>query len=330
MQFDQLKRRKLITLLGGAAAAWPLAARAQQTERMRRIGVLITSSVNAQLRTKTIQDGLHRLGWTDGENVRIEYRWAVGDGAKVRQFAKELVAEQPDVLMVHSSIAVQSVLRETRTIPIVFIHVVDPFGQGFVSSAARPGGNITGFMNFESSMGGKWLALLKEMAPDTTRVAVLVNPNTTPHTLFLHSMEGAAAQLGIELLPALVHNTTELESAIGARSGLSGSALHVLPDSFTSIHHKLIVELAAHHRMPAIYSYRFFTTSGGLMSYSIDPEEPFRQATEYINRILRGRTTGRSPDSGTNQIRAGDQSQDSERARPDCAEHIARDRRRGD
>jgi putative tryptophan/tyrosine transport system substrate-binding protein len=273
-------------------------ARAQQGERMRRIGVLITSRVNEQLRTKTIQEGLRRLGWTDGGNVRIVYRWAVGDATKLQAFAKELVDEQPDVLMIHSSIAVQAVLRETRTIPIVFMHVADPFGQGFVANAARPGGNVTGFTNFESSMGGKWLALLKEMAPDTARVAALANPGTTPYAVFLRSLEAAAAQWGIELVPALVHDTTELESAIGARSGLPGSALVVLPDVFTSTHRELIIGLAARHRVPAIYAFRFFTTNGGLMSYGVDPEEPFVQATTYVNRILKGERPGDLPIQG--------------------------------
>jgi putative ABC transport system substrate-binding protein len=254
--------------------------------------------VNAELRIKTIQQGLRRLGWTDAKDVRIEYRLAVGDAAKVREFAKELVEVQPDVLIVHSSIAVRAVLRETRTIPTVFVHVVDPFGQDFVSSAARPGGNVTGFMNFETSMGSKWLALLKEMAPNTSRVAVLANPDTSPHTFFLRSMEPSAAQSGIDLVPALVHDTTEIENAIGAHSGLPGSALLGLPDSFTSTHHKLIVALAARHRLPAIYSYRFFASSGGLMSYSVDPEEPFVQATAYVSRILRGERPGDLPIQG--------------------------------
>ena len=294
-----MKRREFITLVGGAAVAWPLTARAQQQEPMRRIGVLMTSRVNEQSRTRTIQERLHTLGWTDGRNIRIEYRWAVGDVGKVRAFARELVDAKPDVLIVHSSVAVQAVLRETGTIPIIFVHVVDPFGQGFVGSAARPGGNVTGFMNFEASMGGKWLSLLKEVAPETARVAALTNPDTTPsYAVFFRSLEVAASQLRIDLVPSLVHDTAELENAIVNNSRQLGSALLILPDTFTSTHREMIVGLAARHRVPAIYSFPFFTTAGGLMSYSVDPEEPFGQATAYVDRILKGEQPGDLPIQG--------------------------------
>jgi putative ABC transport system substrate-binding protein len=293
-----MRRREFITLLGGATVGWPLALRAQQPDRPRRIGVLITSKVNAESRIQTIQQGLQSLGWADGRNVRIEYRRAGGEAAKVPAFAKELVEQQPDVVIAHGSIAVKTFLRETRTIPIVFVHVVDPVGQGFVASAARPGGNVTGFTNFEDSMGGKWLSLLKEMTPDLARVAVVANPGTTPYALLLRSVEAYAPRLGIELISGPVHSTTELENAISGRGGEPGSALLVLPDVFTSTHSELVVGLAARYRVPAIYSYRFFATSGGLISYGVDPEEPFGQAPAYVNRILRGERPGDLPVQG--------------------------------
>jgi len=282
-----VRRREFITLVGGAAAAWPLAARAQQRERMRRVGVLITSQVNAELRIETVRQGLRSLGWADGQNVRIEYRSAGGDAAKIAALAKELVEQQPDVVIAHGSIAVQALQRETRTTPIVFVHVVDPVAQGFVASASRPNGMVTGFTNFEESMGGKWLSLLKEIAPDVTRVALVANPGTTPYAMLLRSVEVSAPSMRIELVPTPVHSSTELESAIGARRE-PGSALLVLPDVFTSTHSELVIGLAARYRVPAIYSYRFFAKSGGLIAYGVDPEEPFRQAPQYVNRILRG------------------------------------------
>jgi putative ABC transport system substrate-binding protein len=283
-----IRRRELITLLGGAAAAWPLAARAQQSERVRNIAFLMTGRVNAQLRMETIQQGLQKLGWTQGRNVRMEYRWAVADPAKVREFAKELVDQRPDVVVVQGSTAVQAVLRETSTIPVVFWQVVDPVGQGFVRSAARPGGNVTGFSNFIDSMGGKWLALLKEIAPDIVRVALVANPDTTPYVVFLRSVEGAAPRLGIELISGLVRSTGELEGAISAQGHSPGGALVILPDVFTATHRELIIQLAAHHRLPAIYAFRFFPTSGGLISYGVDADEPFRQVPAYVHRILQG------------------------------------------
>jgi ABC-type uncharacterized transport system substrate-binding protein len=293
-----MRRRQFITLLGGATVAWPLAARGQQSDRMRRIGLLITSSVNAQPRVDTIRQHLQRLGWTDGRNIRIEYRQAAGDAAKIRVFAKELMDQQPDLVVAHGSVTVQALLQETHTIPIVFVHVVDPLDQGFVASWAHPGGNVTGFSNFEEPMGGKWLSLLKEIAPDIARVALIANPGTTPYARFLHSVKTAAQGLGIELISALVRDTTELEAAISAQGREPGGAIVVLPDVFTSIHQELIVQLAARHRLPAIYPYRFFATRGGLIAYGVDPEEPFRRVSEYIDRILKGERPGDLPVQG--------------------------------
>jgi putative ABC transport system substrate-binding protein len=292
-----MRRRDFISLVGGSAVAWPLAARAQQAN-VRRIGVLITSSVNAQSRINTIRQHLQRLGWSDGRNIRIKYRQALGDRANIKGFTKELLNQQPDLVVAHGSVTVQEFLQETQSIPIVFVHVADPLGQRFVASWARPGGNVTGFSNFEDSMGGKWASLLKEIAPDITRIALIANPGTTPYAVFLRSVKTAVQRLGIELISALVHDTTELEAAISAQGREPGGAIVVLPDVFTSIHQELIVQLAARHRLPAIYSYRFFATVGGLIAYGVDPEEPFGRVSEYIDRILKGERPGDLPVQG--------------------------------
>ena len=294
MHFHQWKRRDIITLLGGAAA-WPVAAQAQQREQMRRLGVLMTGRVNAQQRVATIQTGLQRLGWSDGRNIRIEYCWAVGDAAKVEACAKELVNQSQDVLIVQGSVAVQAVLRETRTIPTIFVQVADPVGQAFVANLARPGGNVTGFANFEDFLGGKWLQLLKETAPGTTRVAVIANPSTTPYEIFLRSVEASAPRLGLQVVPSLVHDTDELEKVISACAGEPGFALLLLPDVFTSTHRYLVISLAARYRLPAMYAFRFFATSGGLISYGVDAEEPFGNVAAYVDRILRGERPGELP-----------------------------------
>jgi putative ABC transport system substrate-binding protein len=292
-----MRRREFVSLFGGAAA-WPLAARAQQPERVRQIGVLMTGRVNAQLRMDAIQQGLQKLGWAVGHSVRIEYRWAVGDAEMVRAFAKELVDNQPDIVVAQGSTAVQALLQETHTIPIVFVQVIDPVGQGFTAGMAHPGGNVTGFSIFEESMGGKWLALLREIAPDIARVAAVANPKTTPYGVVLRSVQAAASRLGVELIPVLVHDTTELEMAITAQGHEPGGALLVLPDVFTATSRELIIKLAARYRLPAIYSFRFFTTSGGLISYGVDPDEPFRQVPAYVSRILKGERPGNLPVQG--------------------------------
>ena len=289
-----MQRRDFIGLIAGAAA-WPLAALAQQPDRVARLGVLMTSRVNAQSRMDAIQLGLQKLGWIEGRNIRIEYRWAVGDIAEMRALAKELVNTQPDILIVHSSIAVQAVMRETGAIPIVFVHVADPVGQGFVTSAARPGGNVTGFSNFEASMGSKWLALLKEIAPNSSRVALVANPDTTPYTTFFRAVEPGARRLGVELVPATVRNMTDLENAVRMQGREPNGALILLPDGFISTHREQVITLVAHYRLPAIYSVRFFGTSGGLISYGVDPEEPFGLVPAYISRILTGERPGDLP-----------------------------------
>jgi putative ABC transport system substrate-binding protein len=286
MQFDLLKRRQFITLLGGAAAAWPLAARAQQGERMRRVGVLAGYDDPDM---KAFQQELARLGWSDGRNVHIEYRYAPA-GSHVQALAKELVGLEPDVIFAQSRPVVASLQAESRTIPIVFTAVIDPIGAGFVASVARPGGNITGFMLYEPSVVGKWLAMLKEIAPHLSRAALVGNPKTAAYyDYLLRAAEVAAPSLGIELVPGRVENAAaDIERAIAAIAGAPNGGMVVLPDSTTSINRDLIVALAGRYHLPAVYNNRFFVDVGGLMSYGVVWVDEYRKAASYVDRILRG------------------------------------------
>src|SRR5262245_37409173 len=292
-----MRRREFITLIGGAAA-WPLAARAQQGERMRRIGVLIGLAENdaeAQARVIAFREELRKQGWAEGRNVQIDFRWAVGDDERVRAFAKELVDLQPDVLVAHSTPETAALLHQTHAIPIVFVQVVDPVGSGFVQSFARPGGNATGFTNHDqATLGGKWLELLKQIAPSVTRVTFIFNPETMPIYL-LRSVEAAPPSFGVKLIPAPVRDTGEIERAISEFAREPNGGLLVLPDIFTGSHREPIIAQAALHRLPAIYPFRFFATSGGLMSYGIEPVALYRQAAAYVDRILRGAKPGTLP-----------------------------------
>jgi putative ABC transport system substrate-binding protein len=290
MQFDDLRRRKFITLLGGAAAAWPFAARAQPSGHMRRIGVLIGSAEGdpeTKARLAAFRAGLARRGWTEGHNVIIEYRFAAASG-RHQVLAGELVALKPDVILGHSTAVVGALQRETRTIPIVFINVSDPIGAGFIVSLARPGGNLTGVMQYEASIVGKWLAMLKEIAPRLARAVLLANPKTSPFDYFVRSATAAAPTLAIDTMSSPVETTADIERAIAQHSGAGDSGLVVLPDSTMVVHRDLVIRLAARHRVPAIYPYDFFVAAGGLMSYGTDPVEVFRQAASYVDRILRG------------------------------------------
>jgi len=291
MQFDLLKRRDFITLLG-AASAWPLAARAQPLNRVQQVSVLMgpaESDPEAQSEVVAFRQGLQKLGWT-GRNVRIAYRWADGDANRMRTFARELVALQPDAIFAVTTPAVAALLGETRTIPIVFARVADPVGSGFISSLAKPNGNVTGFTNFERSLAGKWLQLLKEIAPGLARVTLMFNPATTPGggSDFLHMAEAAASSMGIEVKAARVHDVAEIERAIVAVASEANGGLINLPDVFLAVHRELTVELTARHRVPAIYQYRYFVSSGGLMSYGPDVIDQYASAAEYIDRILKG------------------------------------------
>ena len=286
-----MRRREFIALLGGAAAAWPLAARAQEPDRVRRIGVL---SANAEddpeirARLAAFRQGLEKRGWSEGRNVRIDYRFTPA-AAQAQVLAKELVALQPDVILAHSTPVTAALQRESRTIPIVFAAVVDPIGSGFVASLPRPGGNITGVMNYEYSVTGKWLAMLKEIAPSLVRAAFVANPKTaTYYDYYLRAGETLAPSLGIEPVPTFVENATDIERAIASFASARNGGLVVLPDVTTAVHRDLIIALAARHRVPAVYFARYFVAAGGLMSYGNDLVDVFRQAASYVDRILRG------------------------------------------
>ena len=288
-----IRRRDFITLLGGAAAAWPLAARGQQAERIRRIGVLVgfaASDVEAQARVTAFRQKLQELGWTEGSNVRIHERWAAGDAERMRSYAAELVGLEPDVIVGVAVSAVIALRRATRSIAIVFTQVSDPIGSGLIESVALPGGNVTGFTNFESTMGSKWLELLKEIAPSVKRAAFIFNPKTAAGqgSFYLRPFEAAALALEVESVAAPVDDAAEIEKAIAVLGREPGGGLVVMPDAFTLVHRESLVDLATRHRLPAVYPFRFFATRGGLVSYGINPTEQFPRAATYVDRILKG------------------------------------------
>jgi putative ABC transport system substrate-binding protein len=287
-----MKRREFITVLGGAVT-WPLAARAQQPERMRRIGVLMPLAADdpvGQARIAAVREGLEKLGWTEGRNIRIDTRWTTtGDVESIQRFAKELVALQPDLILTQSTPITATMLQETRTIPIVFALVADPIGSGFVASFPRPGGNVTGFVTMEPAMAGKWLELLKEIAPRVARVAFLFNPATATYfEYWLNPFKATAASFVVEAITAPVRDTSELEAVIAAQARKPNGGLIVMPDTFTDAHRVEITSLAARYRLPAVYPYRQFTAVGGLLSYGDDLIDNFRRAPTYVDRILKG------------------------------------------
>jgi putative tryptophan/tyrosine transport system substrate-binding protein len=288
-----MERREFITLLGGAAVAWPLAARAQQGERVRRIGVLMNLAADdpeSQARLAGFRYGLERRGWSEDRNVRIDYRFApAASPDQVQPFAKELVALRPDVIFAQSTPVVTALQRETREIPIVFAAIADPIGSGFIASLPHPGSNITGVMLYEPSVAGKWLSMLKEIAPQLARAAFVVNPTTaTFYNYYLRAAEPLSRSLGIDLVPTLVANTADIERAIEVFASAPNGGLVLPPDVTTTAHRDLIVALAARQHLPAVYSIRPFVTAGGLMSYGVDFTDMSRQAAPYVDRILRG------------------------------------------
>jgi putative ABC transport system substrate-binding protein len=294
-----MRRRKFITLLGGAAAAWPVAARAQ-LERMRRIGVLMglsESDSEGPPRVAIFKQELQNLGWTEGRNLQIEYRWAAGDANHIGTFAAELAGTMPDVLVAHLTAATEALMLQTRAIPIIFVLAIDPVGSGLVVSLSRPGGNVTGFTNFIPSLGGKWIELLKEISPRIKRVALLFNPEVAPGggSFYSQPVQAAASSLAVESTLAVARNTTEIEAALAVVSRDAESGLIIMPDLFTTNHRELIVRLAAQHRLPAIYPFRYFATGGGLMSYGIDIVDLFRRAAVYVDKVLRGANPSELP-----------------------------------
>ncbi len=287
-----IERRKFISALGGAAVAWPLVAHAQQSDRLRRIGVLMPfapSNPEAQLRAKAFEAGLQDLGWTQGRNLQIDYRWAPDDPNQLHMLAAELVGTSPDVILAVATPVLAALLKESATIPMVFVQVTDPVGNGFVPNLAKPGGNITGFTNFEFAMGGKWLQTLKEIAPRTRRVGVIFNPETAPYAkLFTQAMETAAQTLSIEQLAMPVHDAAAVDDALDAFAREPDGGLIVLPDASTINYRDKIIVGAARHRLPDIYPYRSFAVSGGLLSYGTDVADAFRHAAFDVDRILNG------------------------------------------
>jgi putative tryptophan/tyrosine transport system substrate-binding protein len=286
-----IRRREFIVTLGGAAAVWPLTAHAQQSDRVRRIGVLmplVQDNPVGQARIAALLQELQQLGWTDGRNVEIDIRWAGPNAEKLRKHAAELVKLAPDVVLANGSVAVAPLLQVTRTVPIVFVIVPDPVGAGFVDNLARPGGNATGFMQFEYSLSGKWLELLKQIAPRVTRAAVLRDPAIPAGTGQFGAIQSVAPSVGVEVSPVGVSDAGEIERAVAAFARSANGGLIVTGSSLAQFHRNLIVTLTARHKLPAVYFERFFVTGGGLISYGPDLVDQYRRAAGYIDRILKG------------------------------------------
>jgi putative tryptophan/tyrosine transport system substrate-binding protein len=285
-----MQRRDFLGVLGGAVA-WPLSARAQQPERMRRVGVLMPFAADdpeSQARLTAFAQGLQEAGWTVGRNLRIDYRWTVGNAERIRSYAAELVALAPDVIMANGSSTLGPLQQATRTVPIVFMNVTDPVGAGYVESLARPGGNATGFSAHEYSIGAKWLELLKEIAPGVTRVAVLRDPTVAAGPGQFAAIQGASSSFGVELTSVGTRGAGEIERAVTALAGGPNNGLIVTDGGPSIVHRDLIITLAGRYRLPAVYPARYFVTAGGLLSYGIDQINQAWQAASYVGRILRG------------------------------------------
>jgi putative ABC transport system substrate-binding protein len=287
-----MRRREFITLLGGAVTAWPLAVQAQQDERIRRIGVLTSGAAaddpDGQIRSGAFLQELQHLGWTDGRNIRFDYRWGAGDAENIRKYAAELVALAPDVILASGTATVGPLLHATRSVPIVFAQVTDPVGAGFIDSLAHPGGNATGFLLFEYSISGKWLELLKEIAPRVTRAAVIRDAAQTAGTGQFAVIQSVAPSVGMEVSTINVRDAAEIERAIAAFARTADGGLILTASALSVVHRNLIVRLAARHKLPAVYYRRQYATDGGLISYGPDVAEQNRRAARYVDRILKG------------------------------------------
>ena len=286
-----MKRREFIALLGGAVAAWPIVAHTQQADRVRRIGVLVGASadgMDAQARQAVFLQGLQQLGWTDGRNVRIDYRWGAANADDIRKYAAELVALTPDVILAAGNAPVERLLQASRIVPIVFVIVLDPVGSGFVDSLSRPGGNATGFMQFEYSLTAKWLELLKQVAPGVTRAAVLRDSTVAAGIGQFAVIQSVAPSVGVEVSPINGRDATEIERAIAAFARAANGGLVVTGSASATTHRELIIALAARHKLPAVYSGRFNVTVGGLISYGPDRVDQYRRAAGYVDRVLKG------------------------------------------
>jgi putative ABC transport system substrate-binding protein len=295
-----IRRRDFITLLGGAAA-WPVAAKAQQTGGARRIGILMNGAANEALQQSYMAafvQGLRQLGWTEGQNIRIDVRWNAGDAGLARIYGAQLIGLMPDVILVSSTISLIVIQQATNTVPVVFVQVSDPVAQGFVPSLTQPGGNLTGFSLYEFSIGGKWVELLKEAAPGLARVAVMFNPDASPQAqFFMRSIEAAASSLGVQAIDVPVHATSDIGPALASFSGQPNGGLIVPSDTFLRLRLKLIADLAVRHRLPSISGIRDFARQGGLMDYgvTINSVGHYRQAANYVDRILKGAKPGDLP-----------------------------------
>ena len=286
-----IRRREVIAMLGGAAAAWPLAARAQQGGRMRRVGVLqnlASDDPAEQARLMAFGQGLQELGWTIGRNVRIENRWSAGDPERIRRNTEEMVALAPDVILASGNAGVAPLLQATRTVPVVFVIVPDPVGAGFVDSLARPGGNATGFIAYEYGLSGKWLEVLKEIAPGVTRAAVIRDPALASGPGQFAAIQSIAPSLGVEVSPVNVRDAGEIERAITAFAHSPNGGLIVTGSALVGLHRHLIIALAARHKLPAVYVERTYVAAGGLVSYGSDFLDQYRRAASYVDRILKG------------------------------------------
>jgi len=293
-----MNRRAFILALGGAAAAWPLAARAQQSERMRHIGALMNVAADdpvGQARIAAFLQGLQEWGWTVGRNVQIDYRWTAGNADRTRGYAAELATLAPDVILTTGSAGLGPLQQVTRTVPIVFVTAVDPVGAGFVASLARPGGNTTGFLAFEYGISGKWLELLKEIAPSVTRAAVIRDPAIAAGAGQLGAIQSVAPSFGVELSPLNVRDATEIERDVAAFARVPNGGLIVTPSALTLNHAVHIIALAARHRLPAVYTDRHWVTAGGLISYGPDRVDQYRRAAGYVDRIFRGEKPAELP-----------------------------------
>jgi putative tryptophan/tyrosine transport system substrate-binding protein len=294
-----MRRRDFISLLGGAAGAWSVAARAEQSDRKRRVGVLMGIAETDPLspaRIGVFKQRLQQLGWIEGRNLLLNFLWAAGDADRTNALAKEIVGLQPDVIVAHTALPALALQKETNTIPIVFAVVSNPEGAGLVKGLTNPGRNITGFTNMEPTMGAKWLQMLKEIAPRVKRVAIMFSPDASPIVVpFSRASEAAAQAIAVEVVTLPVHQPVEIEEALTKLGHEPGWGLMLLPDIFATSHRKLILELTAHHGLPAIYPYRYFVAEGGLISYGTDSVDQFAQTSTYVDRILRGAKPGELP-----------------------------------
>ena len=316
-----MRRREFITLLGGAAAASPLARAQQPAMPVRLVGVLMGNAESdpvGQSNLTAFRGALTKLGWTEGSNLQIEPRWGAADADKIRTLAKELVDLRVDAILADTTPVTEALARETRTIPIVFAVVSDPVGSGFAASVAHPGGNITGFTNLDPAMGGKWVELLKEIAPRTVRMALLFKPAVAgPIQIFMPSIQAAASSFAVQVNAAPVDAKKDIERVIAGQARNPGGGLIVLPDLFSAANRELIIALTARYGVPAIYFNRYFAESGGLIAYSDDFAEEFRQAAGYIDRILKGAKPGDLPGASANEVPIVHQSKDRKVVRPD-------------